>query len=285
MQKLLVLMSTKNHTPNTLSTLGVFSSYVKEILVEAHYAKIHSVFPNGFNLSFNGELVYVSYHQEGMLSARGLSIDRDVFNKISSHLKVGMQVRVRGKQWVFYTRPHVFTVNISDISIKNLEIISVTRNEMEQIMFVNRLEALNLLKHSGFSADERLLTILGEIQQSNEIKTENITQLIGAGVGLTPTGDDFLQGLIFMEKTFNKPPTIQTIVQQQLQERSTTDVSISYYQALFSGFSNEPLVLLFQSVKAQDERAFDQAIDYIRNYGMTSGYDLLMGMYMYLKIN
>lgn len=278
-------MSTKNHTPNTLSTLSVYSSYVKEILVQNDYAKIHSVFPNGFNLSFNGVLVYMSYHQKGMLSAIGLSMDRDVFDKISPHLKVGMQVRVRGKQWVFYTRPHVFTVNMSNISIKNLEIIPVTRNETQQILFANRLEALNLLKHSGFSADERLLATLRDIQKMNEIKTKHITQLIGTGIGLTPTGDDFLQGLIFMEKSLDKPPRIQTIVQQQLKERSTTDVSMSYYQAVLAGYSNEPLVLLFQAVKAQDERAFNQAIDYIRNYGMTSGYDLLMGMYMYLQIN
>ena len=276
-------MSTKKNTTNTLSSLSVFSSYTEEILAKNHFAKIHSVFPNGFNLNFNGELVYISYHQEGLLSARGISIDQSVFDAITPYLKIGVQVRVKEQQLVFYTRPYIFTVHFTERKVKDLKVLPLTEDELEAFGFQSRLEQLNLLKHSGFATNENLMMILNEIKRENEVNTNHIKRLIGAGIGLTPTGDDFLQGLIFMEQTLQNRPHIQTLVEEQLTQRSTTDVSLSYYQAIFDGYSNEPLVLLAQAIKEGNEEAFHQAISYIRQYGETSGYDLLTGMGQYLN--
>ena len=276
-------MSTKKNTTNTLSSLSVFSSYTEEILAKNHFAKIHSVFPNGFNLNFNGELVYISYHQEGLLSARGISIDQSVFDAITPYLKIGVQVRMKEQQLVFYTRPYIFTVHFTERKVKDLKVRPLTEDELEAFGFQSRLEQLNLLKHSGFATNENLMMILNEIKRENEVNTNHIKRLIGAGIGLTPTGDDFLQGLIFMEQTLQNRPHIQTLVEEQLTQRSTTDVSLSYYQAIFDGYSNEPLVLLAQAIKEGNEEAFHQAISYIRQYGETSGYDLLTGMGQYLN--
>lgn len=284
MQKLLVLMSTKKDTTTTLSTLSVVSSYVKEMISKNHYAKIHSVFPNGFNLNFAGELVYVSDHQVGMLSARGLSIDKQVFDLLLPHLKVGVHVRIRKEQLVFYTRPYIFTITCTEKKVKNLQVVPVTENELEAMAFKSRLEKMNLLEKSGFWGNDRLNAVLEEIGQLKELELDQVDRLIGAGVGLTPTGDDFLQGFILMEQTLNHLPHIQSIVQQRLKKRTTTDVSLSYYDALFAGFSNEPLVILFQAVKDQDEKSLIQAISYIQQYGQTSGYDLLIGILTYLQI-
>lgn len=276
-------MSNKKNTTNTLSSLSVFSSYTEEILAKNHFAKIHSVFPNGFNLNFSGELVYISYHQEGMLSARGLSLDRSVFEAITPYLKIGVQVRVREKQLVFYTRPYIFTIDIKKIIVKDLRVVPLTDKELETFSFEKRLEELHLLEQTGFATNENLMMILDDIKKENDVNTNHIKRLIGAGIGLTPTGDDFLQGLIFMEQTLQRHPHIQALVEEQLTQRSTTDVSLSYYQAIFAGYSNEPLVLLAEAIKGQDEDKFDQAISYIRQYGETSGYDLLTGMSQYLN--
>ncbi len=284
MRKQLVLMSSKENTTNTLSTLSVFSSFTQQILAKHHYAKIHSVFPNGFNLNFSGELVYMSAHQEGMLSGRGLSINHEVFDAIHPHLDVGFHVRVRKDQLLFYTRPHIFTIRLTEKRVKDLKIVPVPEEKWDLQGFKKRLEALALFEQTGFSTNDRLRETLEDILETKEVRVDHVNRLIGGGVGLTPTGDDFLQGLICMEQTFAHLPHIQSIVQKRLKERSTTDVSLSYYEALFAGYSNEPLVLLFQAVRAQDDKQFEQAISYIQNYGETSGYDLLMGMYTYLQI-
>lgn len=175
-------MSTKKNTTNTLSSLSVFSSYTEEILAKNHFAKIHSVFPNGFNLNFNGELVYISYHQEGLLSARGISIDQSVFDAITPYLKIGVQVRVKEQQLVFYTRPYIFTVHFTERKVKDLKVRPLTEDELEAFGFQSRLEQLNLLKHSGFATNENLMMILNEIKRENEVNTNHIKRLIGAGI-------------------------------------------------------------------------------------------------------
>lgn len=284
MQKLLVLMLANKNTLNTLSTLGVFSSYTEEVLSNKHYAKIHSIFSNGFNLNFDGELIYISYHQKGMLSARGLSIDKNVFDTLTAYLKIGVHVRVREKRLIFYTRPHILTMNITQKTIKDLKVISVSEKQLESIEFKNRLKRMNLLEKSGFFKYQVLMDILKNIQKTKEISLNDINQLIGAGIGLTPTGDDFLQGLILMEQTFGHPPHIQMKVQQLLNKCSTTEVSLSYYEALFAGYSNEPLVLLFKAAKDQEIKKLNEALSSIQEYGETSGHDLLIGIFTYLQI-
>ena len=277
-------MSKNKHTKNTLSTLSVFSSYTKEVFSQKHYAKIHSVFPNGFNLDVDGELVYMSDHQEGMLSARGVSIDKDVFDTISPQLKTGGHVRIKKDQLVFYTRPNVFTVNFTTQTVKELQVVPVTEEDLEAVDFLSHLKGMDLLEQSGFSNNQMLMDILIDIQDTKDVKINHVNQLIGAGVGLTPTGDDFLQGFMLMEQTLDHLPHVQTIVEEQLKDRSTTEVSESYYEALFAGYSNEPLVLLFKAVLEQDANMFDEAISLIQQYGETSGYDLLTGIAVYLQI-
>lgn len=273
-----------NKRANTLSTLSVFSSFTRDVLVNNHYAKVHSIFLNGFNLILNGELIYVSYHQKGMLSATGMSIDKDVFDALLPYLEPDLHVRIRKEQLMFYTRPHIFTVDLVEKQVKNLKVIPISRNAFEKITFKKQLEQLNVFEHSGFSKNAMLLSILEKIQMSQEVTMNDIRQLIGAGIGLTPSGDDFLQGLIFMEQTLGDLPYIQNLVEEMLKERSTTMVSLSYYQAIFAGYGNEPLVLLMNAVKVADEKKMREALSYLKEYGETSGYDLLLGMYTYLDI-
>lgn len=284
MQKLWVLMSSKRSSQNIRSTFARISSYTEELLSHKNYAKIHSVFPNGFNLNFDGELIYMSYHQEGMLSAIGLTIDKAVFTALHPYLKEGVHVRFRSNQLMFYTRPNVFMIEITDQTIEHLKVVPVSRKTLKKVDLEENLEALDLFNQSGFSSNQTLFNVLEDIQKAKEVKVSHAKQLIGGGVGLTPTGDDFLQGLILMEQTLKQLPHIQEIVQTQLKERSTTDVSLSYYKALFKGYSNEPLVLLFEAVKNNDLEQVQEALSLVEEYGETSGYDLLTGILTYLQI-
>ena len=277
-------MSKNNNTLNTLSTLSVFSSFTKKLISENHYAKIHSIFDNGFNLSIGDLLIYISPHQEGMLSSTGLSIDQTVFDRLVSHMKPGAHVRLRENQLMFYTTPHILTVNLIIDSVKELIVIPMTEKELLQSQLKERLDKINILEKSGFYGNKNLMHLLLDIKNTKKITSKQIKSLIGAGVGLTPSGDDFLQGAILMEQTLNHLPHIQAIVEKKLAERSTTAISVSYYLALFKGYSNEPLVLLFNALKEQEETTYKKAITSLENYGSTSGYDLLLGMSTYLQI-
>lgn len=262
----------------------MFSSYTELTLSRYSFAKIHSVFPNGFNLNFNGELVFVSYHQEDRLSARGFTIDRSVYNKIHPYLKVGLQVRFKDNLIRFYTRPKLFTIEITEKQIRTLKLKSINKNDLSRVHFKSNLEELNPFKFSGFSKNDFLLNILTEIKENKELDYLNIKNLIGSGIGLTPSGDDFLQGFLLMEQTIGHSTKLQESVKKILENRSTTDVSISYYEALFDSYYNEDWVRLFEAINQNDERLVKSYLSLIKKYGETSGYDILLGILTYLQI-
>lgn len=277
------MLSSKNGVRTLVST-GVLSSYIESLIKKNQIGKIHSVFPNGFNLNFSGELIFVSYEQTGMLGVHGLSINNDVFDHLLTCLKVGYSVRIRNLEFTFYTHPLTFTVRLEDMLVKNFQLTTLSKKSFEEMNFKNRLQSLDFFSQSGFSDVERLNSILEDIRLQKEITTEHVNQLIGNGVGLTPSGDDFLQGVILMEKTLNYPPHIQNIVRKQLEVRSTTDVSLSYFEALLSGYTSEPIIILLEAIAEKDEMRFEQAVSYIQKFGHTSGFDLLMGILTYLQI-
>lgn len=248
------------------------------------YAKIHSVFPNGFNLSIKGSLIYVSFHEAGKLSARGLTIDKQVFDRIQSNLKDGQRVRIQENQIVFYTQPTVLTVEIVDQIIKELQIKPDLVDKSGWSGLKRRLEKEDLFEMSGFSKNKSLSDTFDAIYKMKEVNANHVNQLIGAGIGLTPSGDDFLQGLVLIEKMVKHSPVIENLVQDQLKERSTTDVSLSYYDVLFDGYYNEPLAMLFEAIQDENELKIERSLALVQAYGQTSGYDLLTGILTYLQI-
>lgn len=284
MLNLLVSMSTKSNKDRTLETTAVLSNYTAQILSLHKYSKIHSVFPNGFNLDYKGYLVYVTYHQEGQLSALGLTIDRKLFNQLHPQLKVGQLVRYQKDRFTFYIQANNLSIRIKDRLIKDLKVNDHSIEVKQWLQLKDRLNKKDILAFSGFSTREILLKTYQDILEEKEITENQVRDLIGAGIGLTPTGDDFLQGMILMEKVLGDLPKIEAQVKRQLKERSTTDVSLSYYETLFEGYYNEPLAKLFEAISEENEEEIEQAILLLQDYGETSGFDLLTGMLTYLQI-
>lgn len=278
------LTLSKSNINSTLTTTVVLSSYTAQILSRYKYAKIHSIFPNGFNLNFKGYLVYVTYHQEAKLSALGMMIDRHVFNQLYSHLKLGQLVRFRDDSFTFYIQANPLTLSFNEQKIKNLTIDKELIDKRKAWPLKDCLAKINLIDSSGFSKNKELLNSYHAIQVNKNITKKNINNLIGAGIGLTPTGDDFLQGLILMEKILGHSPEIEAHVKRGLEQRSTTDVSLSYYQALFEGYYNEPLAELFKAVNEENKEDIQKSILLVQEYGETSGFDLLTGILTYLEI-
>lgn len=284
MLNLLVSMLTKSNKNRALETVAILSSYTAQILSRQKYAKIHSVFPNGFNLDFKGSLVYMTYHQEGQLSAVGLTIDRKIFNQIHPQLQIGQLVRLRDNRFTFYIQANTLTLTMKEQVLKDLKLANHSIKNEQWLQLKNQLVKKDLLKSSGFFTREILMDTYEDIYQNKSITSQHVQALIGAGIGLTPTGDDFLQGLILMEKMLGNEPTIEQEVKKQLKKRSTTDVSLSYYRAIFDGYYNEPLAQLFEAMSQGDEQQMNDAISLVQDYGETSGFDLLTGMLTYLQI-
>lgn len=246
--------------------------------------KIHSVFPNGFNLRLKHQLIFVG-KQGSNLSAFGLMLAAKPFEAIRQSLFVGQMVRLQADTWTFYTRPQIKTLILKQHDVVDLNIPRVTLQQIQASGLVSGIEQARALDLSGFKQSEQLLSILQKWhrQSSQDDRSVLVRQLIGAGIGLTPTGDDFLQGMMLMEQALGLPGDLQASVLEQLETRQTTDVSQAYYQALFAGEVNQSWVALLLEVQLGAEANLRWMIQEIQAYGSTSGNDILVGVLTFLQ--
>lgn len=106
-----------------------------------------------------------------------------------------------------------------------------------------------------------------------------IKKWIGRGMGLTPSGDDFLMGLLYMNRIY---PVLETPFLQDLKTlidyQYTTDISKHYYICAFEGYFNGDLAELTDALVQKNALLMERCISRIRMIGSTSGCDMILGM-------
>lgn len=269
------------------------SSYLYEEIFKRHdklIARIHSVFANGFNVQFKDQLIFVGY-QRGNLSAMGIIIETPLLKDVLSRITAGDQVRIQIQRqddnridlgWTLYSRPHTKSFTLSNLTFVETHVPHIELNTLLKSQLLAVLEAANVWSDTGFAKSSQLQDYYDHLMGQFEIK--RLRSLIGAGMGLTPSGDDLLQGMILIEQVTQKEPVIQRAVTDLLTERSTTDVSRAYYDALFKGYVNESWIKLLKAVEQDDRPSIEGCIREIRKYGATSGNDILFGVQSYLLL-
>lgn len=271
---------------STITSSIIISQYLADDILGNYTnsnVKVHSVFPNGFNLELKGQLIFIGKHG-GDLSAFGLTIEKGAFEKLSAHLEVGQIVKITPKIWTFYTRPTLLQLVPSKFSKVFLDIPMVTREDLRNSQLLTIIEEVKALEASGFSVSEGLMTTLKSWPNTGEVPVKLVRDLVGAGIGLTPSGDDFLQGMVLIESSLGERTTLRQQVEAVLQDRTTTAVSHAYYSALFAGKVNLSWVKLLRAVKEQASVATITAlVQDIQHYGATSGNDILVGIATGLK--
>lgn len=102
---------------------------------------------------------------------------------------------------------------------------------------------------------------------------------IGRGRGLTPSGDDFLIGLLYMDRLFSivETPFLQGLV-TLINCQYTTDISGHYYHCALEGYFNMALVELVDAMIQKDSSKMKICLGRIRMMGFTSGCDMMLGM-------
>lgn len=151
------------------------------------------------------------------------------------------------------------------------------------------------LKSQGLRGGE--LSIVGnyffhqfkQLQQEklNQIKINLIVSLLGAGEGLTPSGDDFITGILASLHYLKLRPTIQMLLESlvhqiQLKLNSTTLVSQEYLKYAINGRFNKHVHDMFEH--HQKNQPTNDFLLKISKIGHSSGSDFLVGMYFGLEI-
>lgn len=126
--------------------------------------------------------------------------------------------------------------------------------------------------------------------QSND--KENIRRVlkkvVGYGKGLTPSGDDFLQGIIYISELLadkNSAGTsqeFQHVLINLINHGYTTDTSVHYYRCALRGMYTEPLLQL-ANISDNSKDMIQTSISSLLAFGHTSGRDTAAGILAAVK--
>lgn len=114
---------------------------------------------------------------------------------------------------------------------------------------------------------------------------EAVIDLLGLGPGLTPSGDDFLGGMLIALAILPAPTLrahLQDVIERHAQQR-TNPVSLAHLRAAGSGEGHEALHEIFNCLLGGNISALPVHVGAINTIGHSSGWDALAGMCVTLR--
>jgi hypothetical protein len=114
----------------------------------------------------------------------------------------------------------------------------------------------------------------------------DVSGLIGLGPGLTPSGDDFLGGLMIGLRTMNRIDLADRLARLVLPEARQATSAISYVHLACAarGVGSEVLHQTLAALAAWDPLDVGPCLEGIGRMGATSGWDALAGALLPLRM-
>lgn len=249
---------------------------------------LHSTYQRTFNLTNENKsaLVLVAPMNYPRLPG-GIYLPVPVFEEVFAEIKQLQQVTLSENQLVFVWNQKTVTLLLEstfDSSLKTM--VDVLPNECLFLQKIQKNRQMTGFDQplSHFSQAERLPfrpEIEGLFSLNQTKKQKSLTYFLGRGRGLTPSGDDFLLGWLFVQQLIGKARPNERLIEEKAQSPYyTTDVSRHYLrQAAASHYSQALLDLGDALTKEQiNEQTMNRAIAEILAHGHSSGADTLAGI-------
>jgi hypothetical protein len=118
------------------------------------------------------------------------------------------------------------------------------------------------------------------------IDVERIVPLVGLGPGLTPSGDDYIGGMLIALHAVGRGPLAQTLWDAMAPSArvSTNDISFAHLSAAAEGYGTAALHALVNDLIAGGSRETGMRISEVGALGHTSGFDAIAGVVAALRI-
>ena len=134
----------------------------------------------------------------------------------------------------------------------------------------------------------RKLQVLTEAMQCGDVSegAAAALQLVGFGPGLTPAGDDFLQGLLLFAPALPGIEFLAVDICTRLKtvaDLDTTEISRVLWRHFFDNRVAEPLQRLVESFNNKDWKTFSCQVEQVSRIGHSSGNDYLAGVWWALR--
>ncbi|EJD6377802.1 MULTISPECIES: DUF2877 domain-containing protein [Providencia] len=182
-------------------------------------------------------------------------------------------------------------INFSDNKLKNSNYLLYIEKQINRLDLILTENKSSLFKYQGdnffyLSMTKQLVQLRSELIESIIKKNkENIVyvirQFVGLGIGLTPSGDDYLVGLMAFLLLIGHPvaifyPEFFKGITQSLSQ--TTPISAITLEKALNREYRENMQQLIQSlVDAKETNIYPQFLE-ILNIGSSSGSDMLFGL-------
>lgn len=277
------------------------SGLVKEILNRQNSGYVHSVYKRTINLCFAENLVAIQANGTH-LSPLSIIIDADELDMSSACVLKGDKVEVTAKGMI------IAGMNLKE---ENTEVVplKLDREKIEQsngfylkenkrlydgiIQLMDEKKVLDLFFENGRAVIRTPISLYAEkyIQNSIQSLTRNdynqaareLIRIIGLGNGLTPSGDDFLCGLL-AGLTYNSKKkevmNLLTALKVQIAENRnrTNDISGAFLKCAIDGYYSEAVLKIpMQTNSTGIKKLFSEI-------GHSSGADTLCGIYFSFQL-
>ena len=244
--------------------------------------RIHSQFESGCNLVLPSSLCFIG-NKNNALVPYGILLNKEDLPVFLAQVSFSGCFRWDGRNKVLYS-------DFTEISLKDTRIYS---SFIEKKAYPIDWEGLTMFEKlidwelpTGFGESISSLLMTKEVEElyqaftgSREEAEKIITKWIGRGMGLTPSGDDFLMGLLFIDRIY---PILGEPFLSGLKALTghgyTTDISEHYYHCALAGRFHYAVVGLSDTLIQKNSLLIGRYIDEIKMIGSTSGCDMISGM-------
>ena len=213
-----------------------------------------------------------------------ITAQKDQINFVSPTFQISATADLK-----IYLPTFTFEISPQKISQNTKVLINHIPNHSNQ--FLSTVLSLknypSTTQYSSNPNQQTLIQIRQALQNSTETQLNNaFSKLIGVGAGLTPSGDDFICGVILAESIIKKKTFTNHFKENLKKEalKKTTIISANLIEAAFQKTADQRIINLIKEICA-DEFTNISAIEQLSTWGNSSGLDTLAGILLSAQIS
>ncbi|PWJ48764.1 DUF2877 domain-containing protein [Faecalicatena contorta] len=262
----------------------IISIQLQDRLKEEHVYSIHSRFPHGINVEAEGRLVFIG-NKENEILPYGIVISPE---KLSDLHWLAELETVLWKDSSFVTARGCLKTKQARAFSNTLPVLSALWGDPPTLNFPE-FDSLQ----TGFGESIRSAGgLLGEKKEklAEAVRTGEklemiLTQWVGSGPGLTPSGDDYLTGILAADEIYHFTCLqFRDAIKNLLDQGYTTDVAANQLICAAEGAFSGSWIGFMKAYVNADEGEMKKNFYKILSYGHTSGRDMFAGFLTGLEI-
>ena len=283
--------------------INQLSQFAFEILEAAYPAKIHSIYRKTINLDVNGQLLALQV-EGSPLSPISLIADMTQEDMDDLNLTLHQELLIERQELFlaskntssrkFLSYKEAQPVDLSLTPCASKTDLDLLKNTIRKAIASSDTKGFDLIFNHSDEADNNLilkaaknhLLTIQEMAKAPKPSLSEITKelahLIGLGIGLTPSGDDFLTGILaglILCDQDQSPFALKLKEEVHKHLQDTNDISRAFLSCALKGQFSQALKML------QEHPDIDAASlqENFLKIGHSSGIDTLCGIYFYLN--